>query len=119
MRENDSLAKLRREWAAFLVERGHKVTAPAGIGCVLVSRNGKKAVSRWLLLLARGKSRTLNRAELEDLRLHLKRAKALNQKAYVVVRFEKPARKLVALSAEKALKNKRILSHKGGIPWND
>ena len=111
------LGEFCKEWAGYLQERGHRVSAPKGIACVLQSRNGRRKGWRWLLLFAAGKNKTLNRAEREDVALQLKRAQRLNQEAYVVIRFMKPECKAVVLPAEKALKQKRLPPSKGGIPW--
>lgn len=118
MQRKNLSAEFQRDWEAFLVDRGHKVTLPRGIGCVLQSKNSGGKRYRWLLLEARGKSKTLNRFELEDVEYHLKRAGALNQDAYVVVNFQKPESKAIVLPAASALKRQRILPSKGGIPWN-
>ena len=44
---------------------------------------------------------------------------AERQEAYVVVRFQKPERKLIVLLAVKALERRLILPTKGGMPWNE
>jgi len=111
--------EFQREWEAFLSERGHNVGLPKGVGCVLESKNAGGKRYRWLLFTARGKSRTLNRFELEDVKHHSKRARTLNERAYVVVAFQKPECKVIVMPADKVLKRKRILPNKGGIPWSD
>ncbi len=111
--------ELAGDWEAFLAEREHKVGCPKGVGCVLQSRGPGGMSFRWLLFIAKGKSKTLNKAELEDVQRHLKRARRLNQKAYVVVGFQKPVRKVIVMPADRVLKRKRILPRKGGIPWGD
>jgi len=119
MEKEDSLEALRREWEAFLCQRGHKIGSPREVGCILLSRNSQRKVYRWLLLIARGKTRTLSSTETEDLKFHLKRAREMKQDAYVVIKFRDPKRKLLVLPADKALKKRRIPPTKGGIPWND
>ena len=109
----------KRTWEAFLRQRGHKVHVPKGIASVLVSRNGDGKGYRWLLTVACGKSKTLNQAEMEDVKCHVRRACQLRQQAYVVARFEKPERKVIVTPADRVLRSKRILPRKGGIPWDD
>ena len=118
MKQKDVLGILREEWAGYLRERGQPLSRPRGINCVLASRNSGGKHYRWLLLTARGKSRSLSRAEQEDVALNLKRADRLGEDAFVVVKFEKPVCKVVILPAETVLKKGRILSRKGGIPWD-
>ena len=117
MQPKNFLEEFRKEWEEFLAERGHRVWNPKGIGCVLLSRNAEKKVYRWLLFLAHGESRTLNQSELADLKIHMKRAKSLNQEAYVAIRFQKPGVKLLILPVAKAMQAGRIFPTKGGIPW--
>jgi len=119
MEQNNSLDELRKKWRVFLGERGHKVGYPKGVNCVLQSRNSAKKRYRWILIVARAKSKKLNRAELEDTKRHLMRANALNQTAYVGVSFEKPQQKVIVIPAESVLKTGRVLPTKGGIPWGD
>ena len=83
------------------------------------SRNAGGKKYRWVLLMAEGKSKRLNRAELEDVKCHLKRARSLKQKVYVAVMFRKPERKVIIIPADRVLKKKRILATKGGISWSD
>lgn len=90
-----------------------------GISCVLRSVNSGRKRFRWLLTTARGKTRTLSQLELEDITLHLKRAEQLGEECYVVVKFEKPTGKILVIPARRALKKGRILSHKGGIGWDE
>lgn len=119
MQQKNLLKEFQREWKAFIRDRGHKVGDPQGIGCVLQSSDPAKKCYRWLLLFAQGKSKTLNRAEIEDMRHHLKRARRLKQKAYMVINYQKPVGKVIVLPADRVLKRKRILPSKGGIPWGD
>jgi len=86
---------------------------------VLQSRNAGGKKYRWLLVTARGKSKTFNRFELDDLAYHEERARKLKQTAYVVVGFQKPQRKVIVVPAEKVLRNKRVLPTKGGLVWRD
>ena len=97
MEQDNSLDEFRKKWGVFLNERGHKVGYPKGVGCVLQSRNGAKKQYRWILIVTQGKSKTLNRAELEDVRLNVRRANALNQKAYVAISFDKPQQKVIVI----------------------
>lgn len=119
MKQKNLSEEFRHEWEAFLSERGHKVGPPKGVTCVLQSKNAGGKRYRWLLFTARGKSKTLNRFELEDMKHHLERARGLNEKAYVVVAFQKPECKVIVVPADRILKSKRILPNKGGIPWSD
>lgn len=119
MKQKDFSGEFQREWEIFLSERGHKLGLPKGVCFVLQSKNAGGKRYRWLLLMARGKSKTLNRFELEDLKQHSKRASNLNERAYVVVAFQQPDRKVIVMPADKVLKRKRILPTKGGIPWSD
>jgi len=117
MNQTDSGQLLRREWAAFLSNRGHKVSNPKGLGWVATSRDSAGKRYRWLLLVAKGKSRSLGAAEREDIHNHVKRAKSSGEEPYVVVRFQAPQPKLILLPAESALRARRISALKGGIPW--
>ena len=119
MKTRNVTEEFQREWEAFLSKREHKIGVPEGISCVLVSHNGPGKGYRWLLVDARGKSRSFNRFELEDLKRHLRRARAFDESAYVVVRFGEPLYRVLVIPAEKALKRKRVLPTKGGIPWFD
>ena len=119
MERNKPLLEFQGEWEEFLGERGHKVSSPRGIGCVLRSLDPAGRGYRWLLLSAPGKSRTLSPAERQDVRHHLARAEKLRQGAYVVIRFRKPETKVIVLPAATALERSRILPAKGGIPWVD
>jgi len=119
MEQNNSVDEFQKKWREFLVERGHEIGYPKGVGCVLQSRNGSKKRYRWILVVARSKSKMLNRAELEDVSIHLKRAKPLNQMAYAVINFHQPEDKVIVIPAEKVLKTRRILPVKGGIPWDE
>jgi len=119
MKRRSAPDELEREWEAYLAAREHEVRQPDGIIRVLQSRNGRGVRYRWLLLSASGKTRTLSRAEVEDIEHHLKQSRRLNQRTYLVVLFEKAQPKVVVLPAERALKGKRILRNKAGIPWGD
>ena len=119
MQSKDLSGDFQREWEKYLRKQGHKVREPKGIERVLESRNGAKKNYRWLLILAQGKSKALNKAEVEDVRYHLKRARGLNQKVYVVIYFQKLEPKVIVLPAERVLKQKRMFPAKGGIPWGE
>jgi len=119
MKRKNVTEEFQREWETFLAKRGHKVDLPKGATCVLQSRNAGGKQYRWLVFAAPGRSKTLNRFELEDLKQHLKRARSLRETVYVVVRFEEPEQKVIVMPADKVLKRKRILPTKGGIPWSD
>ena len=119
MQRKNLWEEFQREWEAFLSERGHKVGVPKGVDCVLQSKNAGGKRYRWLLFTARGKSKTLNRVELEDVKHHSNRARSLNETAYAVVSFQKPECMVIVIPADRALKTKRILPTKGGIPWSD
>ena len=119
MRQKNLLEEFQKEWEAFLRERKHKVVLPKGVRCVLQSKNAGGRRYRWLLFTARGKSKTLNRFELEDMKHHWNRARSLNETAYAVVSFQKPECKVIVIPADRVLKRKRILPTRGGIPWSD
>ena len=119
MQRKDSLEEFRKEWEAFLRDRQHKVRAPQKACCAMKSRDAGGKQYRWLLLVAQGKSKTLSRAERDEIRYHLARRCSRKEKAYVAIRFPKPENKVLVLPAERVLKRKRILAHKGGIPWGD
>ena len=119
MKRKNVSEQFQGQWEAFLNERGHKVEAPKGVTCVLQSKNAGGKRYRWLLFIARGKSKTLNRFELEDVKHHSNRARNLNEKAYAVVSFQKPECKVIVIPADRILKRKRILPTRGGIPWSD
>ena len=72
---------------------------------------------RWLLLSARGKSKSLSAVEIQDIRRHSRQAKRLNQRVYVAIRFQKPTAKVIVMPADRVATRKRILARKGGIPW--
>lgn len=84
---------------------------------MLQSRDAAGKGYRWLLIIAQGRSKTLKRSELEDVKYHLRRARDLKQKVYVAIRFQRPESKVIILPADRVLKRKRILPSKGGIPW--
>ena len=119
MNPEDSLCELQEEWQAFLAERGHSALCPKEVRCVLQSRNAGGKRYRWLLLTARGKSKTFNRFELDDLAYHEQRARKLKQTAYVVLGFQRPQRKVMVVPVDKVLRNKRVLPTKGGLVWRD
>lgn len=119
MKSRCPLGAFEDAWARSLVQRHHDVEIPKGVRCVLQSRNSGRKRYRWLLFVAEATTRTLNRFEREDVEYQLKRARELKQEAYVVVRFEKPSRKVVVLPAASALQQRTIHSIKGGIPWCD
>ena len=119
MNEQKALNTLREEWSRGLRKRGQLVKPARGISCVLRSVNSGRKRYRWLLMTARGKSRSLSQEEQQDLISHLARAEQLGEEAYAVVLFEKPTLKLVVIPARRALEKKRILSRKGGIPWDE
>ena len=119
MKRKNLWEEFQREWEAFLSERGHKIGLPKGAGCVLQSKNAGGKRYRWLLFIARGKSKTLNRFELEDLEHYSNRARNLNETAYAVVSFQKPECKVIVIPADRVLRRRRILPTRGGIPWSD
>jgi len=119
MQRKNLSEEFQRGWEAFLSERGHKVELPKGVRCVLQSRNAGGKRYRWLLFTARGKSKTLNRFELEEVKHRSNRARSLNETAYGVVSFQKPECKVIVIPADRVLKRRRILPTKGGIPWSD
>lgn len=119
MQRKNLSGEFQKEWEAFLSERGHKVGVPKGVARVIQSKNAGRKQYRWLLFIARGKSKTLNRFELEDVKHHSNRARSLNETAYAVVSFHKPECKVIVVPADRVLKRKRILPTKGGIPWSD
>ena len=85
---------------------------------MLESRDAAGKRFRWVLLLsARGRSKCLNTVEIRDIRCHLRRAKRLNQRVYVAIRFQKPTAKVIVMPADRVATRKRILARKGGIPW--
>jgi len=119
MKQQNLSREFQKEWEAFLSERGHKLELPKGMICVLQSKNAGGKRYRWLLFTARGKSKMLNRFEIEDVKHHSNRARGLNETAYAVVSFQKPECKVIVIPADRILKRKRILPTRGGIPWND
>jgi len=119
MMRHDDWQEFTAEWRAYLDNRGHDVGTTGGVAGVLTSRDRAGKRYRWLLLVARGKTRALTPEEAEDVRYHLGRGMDRKQETYVVIRFEKPQPKVVVLRADKALEQKRILARKGGVPWGD
>ncbi len=119
MSRNGPVRKLQADWETFLVEQGHRVNVPKGIGGVLQSKDGAGKRYRWLLIAAKAKSRTLNRFELEDVKLHLKSGRESKQEVYVVVSFREPERKVIVMPAKRAVDRGIVFSDKGGVPWCD
>jgi len=110
---------LAEDWEAFLEERGHTVSSANGVDRVLRSRDPDGTRYRWLVFVAEGRSKTLASADLEDVRRHQRRARGAREKAYAVIGFQKPVRKVIVMPTDRILKRKRILPRKGGIPWGD
>ncbi len=119
MQRNGLVRKLQAEWEVFLAERGHRVSVPKGVNSVLQSKDGAGKRYRWLLIVAKAKSRTLNRFEREDVKAHLKRGRELKQTVYVVVSFREPERKVIVMPAKRAVDRGIVFSDKGGVPWCD
>jgi len=118
MSQEMHIKNLRSEWEDHLVAHGHRVGIAKGIGDVLESRDPAGNRYRWLFLVAKGRSRTVNQFERADIECHMKRAQALNQKLYVAVSFGKPKCKVVVLPGETVLRRGLIVSSRGGIPWD-
>ena len=53
----------------------------------------------------------------EQIQEHILDSETEGEEAYLVVRFELPAAKVLIIPLAKALEEKRLASAKGGIPW--
>ena len=105
------------EWMLYLEERGHYVHPPGPARTFLRSRNGAGKSYLWVLLCARGPDRRLTAAERKHMQEHILDSETEGEEAYLVVRFELPAAKVLIIPLAKALEEKRLVSDKGGIPW--
>jgi len=106
------------EWASYLEQRGHQVKRSADAFGVLLSRSRLSRRYRWLFLHAERPTRRLTAIEHENIKRQIEAARKARQKAYLIVKFERPVGKVVIMPAEKAAQVGRLRSDKGGIPWD-
>ena len=118
MSEYSPVYTLVWEWAGYLEQRGHQVKQPANAFGVLLSRNSRRRGYRWVFLHAEGPTRRLTAIEHENIKRQTVAARKARQKAYLIVKFERPVGKVVIMPAEKAAQVGRLRSDKGGIPWD-
>jgi len=107
------------EWARYLRGQGHRVRTSAAGPEVVCSRNGRGRRYRWLLVASRTPVRRLTAAEHEAVLRQIDQGRARGEQVFVVVKFDPPINKVVALSASRAAKASHLRASKGGIPWND
>ena len=117
MYEHMSLRTLVSEWARYLEERGHVVRRLPNAPEVLLSRNRGRRGYRWLLFHTEQPTRGLTAIEHETLAKQARIARKAREKAYLVIKFERPEAKVVVLPASRAVKARRLCWDKGGIPW--
>ena len=117
MRKDMPLVGFAREWAQYIEERGHRVSKLANRTYVLLSRNGHGARFRWLILRSDADVRRLTAIEHEIIQKDLARRGRGKEQGYVVVRFERPAARVLVLPADRALMMGSVRSDRGGIPW--
>ena len=109
---------LHWQWVDFLEKEGHRVNGAEGLAFSLVSTNGTGKHFRWVLLTAKGASRSLRTTEKEELTFHMRQASRRGESIFVVIWFRKPVSKVIVVPARRALKLKRVTSSKGSIPWD-
>jgi len=85
---------------------------------VLLSHSKLSRRYRWMFLHTEGSTRRLTAIEHENIKRQIEAARKARQKAYLVVKFERPVDKVVVMPAEKAAQVGRVRSDKGGIPWD-
>jgi hypothetical protein len=117
MKPDRALAELVRAWSAYLERRGHRVRQALAARRVLVSRNGQGRRYRWLLFRSRLDVRGLTRADHRHVKQQLGRGRQARERVFVVVQFDPPISRLVAMPARNALVLGQISSARGGIPW--
>ncbi|MEE9294843.1 MAG: hypothetical protein V3W34_07785 [Phycisphaerae bacterium] len=117
MANSSPLRGLVWEWKQYLQERGHQTRASRNPD-VLLSRNGRGLRYRWIFLYSPDPTRSLTAIEHEQIRRELRRSAKMGQQAYVVVKFDLPVCKVVAVPAARAAKTRRLRSDRGGIPWD-
>ena len=105
------------EWADYLEQHGHSVERLCRSPEVLVSRKGRAKGYRWLLRCAEGESLLLSPAQRKHLRRQVRVAERVNERAYVVIRFEGTATKVVVMPAGEAIRARRLSCDRGAIPW--
>lgn len=106
------------EWASYLEQRGHHVKVPTDGSRILRSRNGRGTRYRWLFLHTESHSLRLTAIDHENIKQEARRARKAGESTFLVVRFERPAARVVVLPAEKAAKTGQLRSDKGGVPWD-
>jgi len=106
------------EWASYLEQHGHKVEESSKAPDMLLSRNGRGKLYRWLLRYVEGDSVLLTVVDRKRIRRQLRLARISGETVYMVVKFEEPSGKVLVLPASEAVKVKRLSSDKGGIPWH-
>ncbi len=118
MNESSKLREFVLEWTSYLEQRGHRVRRTRGGLCMLLSRNGRAARYRWLLIHVEGSMRRLTPIEREQIGREHRRGQKAGEQVYIVVRFSRPVDTVIVLSADKAVRSSRLSAGKGGIPWH-
>ena len=114
---DEDLPAFAREWIAYLKAKNHRIVRTWLARQVLISRDAKGDDYRWLLLYTRRPICRLTAIEHRHIQDHLRTARQYRQQAYVVVLFDLPVRKVLALSAHKALRRRRLSANRAGIFW--
>lgn len=119
MNDKTAVRELAEEWNAYLTRHGHTVGVTQTGMNVLTSQNGRGTRYRWILRSTARNSILLTKAERKYIRRQLRLARNAGERAYIVVRFDEPVRKLVVIPATEAFSARRVNSVKGGIPWDE
>jgi hypothetical protein len=119
MNLNGELGCLKAKWLELLDNGGHNIHLKANQPNIIRSRNGSKKRYRWILLTGEDVRRTLTKLEQLHIRLHLRKAEAQFEQAYLVIGFMTEPKKIVVLPARTALNASFVHSNKGGIVWDD
>ena len=117
MNDHALLDELADEWAAYLEQRGHRIVRPEKAG-MLVSQCGRKKCYRWMLFIAAGPTKKLTAVDHHHIRCQIAKGKKRGEEVYLVVRFGRPACKILVLPAERVARIRLIKSDVGGIFWD-
>ena len=106
------------EWVCYLKQRAHRINRIPRTLAMVRSRNGLGSRYRWLFFHAEGSARRLTAIEREHIRRQLGCGQKAGEQVYVVIKFQRPVGKVIALPATRVLKLARLRADKGGIPWD-
>ena len=93
------------------------MTRPSKASSVALCSKSQGKRYRWILLSSEEPARRLTAIEHEVIKSQMANAIKSGQDAYLVIKFEKPAPKVIVLPVCKAAKAGCLHSDKGGIPW--